>query len=52
MKKLNGKPLMAYSIEQAIESKIFERIVVSTDSLKLSNMVKSYGAKCWFEKLN
>ena len=32
LKKINGKPLLAYTIEQAIESGLFEHIVVTTDS--------------------
>ena len=31
VRELNGKPLMAYTIEQAKESGLFEHIVVSTD---------------------
>ncbi len=31
IKLLNGKPLMAYTIEAAIECKMFDEIMVSTD---------------------
>ena len=48
IKIMNGKPLAAYTIERAIESNIFSEIVVSTDSKKISNISKKYGAKCWF----
>ena len=34
MKLINGKPLMYYTIKQAIKSKIFDNILVSTDSKK------------------
>ncbi len=32
IKLLNGIPLIVYTIQQAIESKLFSRIIVSTDS--------------------
>ena len=34
-KKINGKPLMVYTILQAKKSKIFDNIIVSTDSYKI-----------------
>ena len=48
LRVLLGKPLMAYTIEQAQESKLFEHIVVSTDSNKIAKMAISFGAKAWF----
>tara|TARA_Y100000590_G_scaffold468563_3_gene651733 strand:+ start:228 stop:908 length:681 start_codon:yes stop_codon:yes gene_type:complete len=48
IKELQGKPLMAYSIEQALDSQLFEHVVVSTDSKKIADMAKSWGAKVWF----
>jgi len=47
-KLLNGKPLLSYTIEQAIESEIFEHVVVSTDSEEIFNLSKKYGADAWF----
>jgi len=45
---MHGKPLMAYTIIQALESKIFEHVVVSTDSEEIAEMAKYYGAeKCF-----
>lgn len=44
VKELNGKPLIAYTIEVARKSKIFEDIVVSTDSEKYADISKKYGA--------
>lgn len=44
IKELNGKPLIAYTIEVARKSKIFEDIVVSTDSEKYADISKKYGA--------
>jgi CMP-N,N'-diacetyllegionaminic acid synthase len=48
MKLLNGKPLMAYTIEQARQSGLFEHIVVSTDSEAIAEMARSLGAESWF----
>ena len=48
MKLINGKPLMYYTIKQAIKSKLFDNIVVSTDSKKILAKAKSYGAEGWF----
>lgn len=47
-KLINGKPLMYYTIKQAIKSKIFDHIIVSTDSKKILKFAKSYGAEGWF----
>lgn len=44
IKNLNGKPLMAYTIEEAIKSKVFEDIIVSTDSEKYKKIAEEYGA--------
>lgn len=48
IKELCGKPLMAYSIEAAIESKCFDEVFVSTDSHKYAEMAKRYGANASF----
>lgn len=42
---LCGKPLMAYSIEAAIQSRLFERVIVSTDSERYADIAKQYGAE-------
>lgn len=42
---LCGKPLMAYSIEAAILSGLFEKVIVSTDSDKYADIAKLYGAE-------
>lgn len=41
---LCGKPLMAYSIEQAFESKYVDRVVVSTDDEKMAKVALAYNA--------
>ena len=50
IKIINGKPLLYYSLKQAIVSKLFSKIVVSTDSEKISRLSKKYGAECWFKR--
>lgn len=44
IKLLNGKPLIAYSIEAAIKSKMFDVVHVSTDSEEYADIAKRYGA--------
>ena len=39
LRVLYGKPLMAYTIEQALVSKMFEHVVVSTDSDEIAEKV-------------
>lgn len=45
---LNGKELIAYTIEAAIESECFDEVMVSTDSEKYANISLKYGAKVPF----
>lgn len=42
IKKLNGKPLLNYTIEHAIKSKIFSDILVSSDDEKIINLSKKF----------
>ncbi|MCG8540268.1 MAG: acylneuraminate cytidylyltransferase family protein [Clostridia bacterium] len=48
IKELAGKPLIAYTIEEAVRSNIFEDIVVSTDSTKIAEVARLYGANVPF----
>lgn len=43
IKLLKGKPLLAYSIEAARKSGLFEEVYVSTDSEKYAEIAKEYG---------
>ena len=45
IKLLNGLPLIAHSILTAIDSSIFEKIVVSTDDHKIAAVANNYGAE-------
>jgi CMP-N-acetylneuraminic acid synthetase len=49
-----GKPLIAYSIEAALDSGQFERVIVSTDSEKYGQISEAYGAEVMYrgEKLS
>ena len=48
IKNLCGKPLMAWSIEQAQKSKYKMRIIVSTDSEEYAKIANKYGAETPF----
>jgi len=43
-----GKPLIAYSIEVALASKLFDKVIVSTDDNEIAEIAKSYGAEIPF----
>ncbi|MFZ5516783.1 MAG: cytidylyltransferase domain-containing protein [Candidatus Zhuqueibacterota bacterium] len=45
---INGKPLFAFSIEQALNSKFISRTIVSTDSPKYAKLAEQYGAEVPF----
>lgn len=45
---MNGKPMLAYSIEQAISSKRIDRVIVSTDSPLYRDIAIQYGAEVPF----
>ena len=44
VRRLAGHPLLAYAIETARQSEVFERIVVSTDSERIAQVARWYGA--------
>ena len=48
IKELSGKPLIAYSIEAALASKMFDKVFVSTDSQKYADIAIQYGADASF----
>ncbi|WP_373564752.1 cytidylyltransferase domain-containing protein [Sphingobacterium sp. E70] len=41
---LNGKPLIAHTIEAAINSNVFEQVIVNTDCVEIARIAKEYGA--------
>lgn len=45
IKLLAGKPLIAYSIDEAKKSKYIDQLVVSTDDVDISKVAKEFGAE-------
>ena len=43
-----GKPIIAYSIETAFASKLFDKVIVSTDDKEIAETAKNYGAEVPF----
>ncbi|WP_187935289.1 pseudaminic acid cytidylyltransferase [Helicobacter pylori] len=39
-----NKPMLAYPIEVALNSKLFEKVFISSDSMEYVNLAKNYGA--------
>ena len=48
IKEFLGKPIIAYSIKAAIDSGLFDEVMVSTDDLEIADIAKKYGAKVPF----
>lgn len=48
IKDFHGKPLIAYSIEVALKSKLFDKVIVSTDDDEIAKVAKKYGAEVPF----
>ena len=48
IKDFQGKPIIAYGIEAALESGIFQHVMVSTDSVEIAEVSKQYGAEVPF----
>ena len=48
IKRFCKKPIIYWSIKAAIKSKVFKKIYVSTDSKKIANLSKKFGAEVPF----
>lgn len=48
IRNFKGKPMIAWSIEAAIASKLFDHIVVSTDDQRISEVARQFGAETPF----
>ena len=48
IKEFCGKPILAYSIEAAIDAGCFDRVMVSTDSEEIGAIAREYGAEVPF----
>ncbi len=50
IRPLLGKPMIAYTIEEALKSKYITRIVVSTEDDEIAKIAKQYGAEVPFKR--
>lgn len=48
IKEFCGKPILAYSIEAAVQAGIFDTVMVSTDDEEIAEIARQYGAKVPF----
>lgn len=48
IKDFFGKPLISYSIEVALKSNMFDKIIVSTDDEEIAEIAREYGAETPF----
>ena len=48
IKNFCGKPIIAYSIEAAQKSQLFDKIIVSTDDEQIAEVARNYGAEAPF----
>lgn len=48
IKEFCGKPIIAYSIQAALDSGIFDEVMISTDSEEIAEIGRKYGAKVPF----
>jgi CMP-N-acetylneuraminic acid synthetase len=45
IREINGKPLISYSIEAALESKYIKKVIISSDSEEILEIANSYGVE-------
>lgn len=50
LKKILKYPLIVYTINVAIKSKLFDKIVLSTDSIEIMNICKKYNIEIFFKR--
>ena len=48
IRRMLNKPLIAYTIEKSLESKIFSHVIVSTEDQEIAHISKKYGAEIPF----
>lgn len=46
--EFNGKPMISWTIEAALNSKVFTKVIVSTDDIEIANISKKCGAEVPF----
>lgn len=50
VRPFHGKPIIAYSIETALDSGLFDRVIVSTDDDEIAAVAQGYGAETPFRR--
>ena len=45
IKNFKGYPLISYSIRNALESKLFDKVIVSTDDEEIASIAEKFGAE-------
>ncbi len=48
IKDLHGKPMIAYTIEEALKSQYIDEVIISTDCKEIEKIALEYGAKSLF----
>lgn len=48
IRPLNGKPLIAYTVEAALQAKHIDRVIISTDDEEIARIAVQYGAELPF----
>lgn len=48
IKEFMGKPMLSYAVEAAVNSKVFDEVMVSTDDVEIAEIAKQFGAKVPF----
>jgi len=48
IRDLGGKPLITYTIQAALKSKLIDKVVVSTDSDEIAQIARNYGTEVPF----
>lgn len=52
IKSFLGKPIIAYSIEAALKSNLFEEVIVSTDDAEIAEIAQNFGAQIHLRSKN
>jgi len=50
IKVFDGLPMIGYAIKAAINSELFEKVIVSTDDDEIAEVAKSFGAEVPFKR--
>lgn len=46
-KEFNGKPIILYSVENAVRSGLFDKVIISTDNKEVVNITKGFSVEIW-----